>query len=187
MMLKVTFTFVLILIYCFSFCQLSDFIVIKKPNGRTIFQLVAGNKVQLNTNDNRFYNGIVHQIKHDSITIKTWRLNITRNEFGGAIIDTVTFYYFKYHYNDIKNIKVNYKRSFILGRSDKILKAAGLGYILLDILNNARPGTPIFNKESTKRYSIGAAAFGLGVLIKKFLLFDGFSKKRHLIRYIKIT
>ena len=180
-------TLLFILIYNFGNCQLSDFVVVKKPNGRTLYQLVAGNKVQLTTNDKKFYDGVVHQIKHDSITIKTWWLNITRNEFGGAIIDTVTYYYNKYHYNDIKNIKINYKRSFILGRSDKILKAAGLGYFLLDVLNNVRPGIPIFTKESTKRYAIAGAAFGLGVVIKKFFLNNGFSKKRHTIGYIKIT
>src|SRR4051812_35016983 len=85
------------------FCQSSDVILLKK-NDKTIRRYFAGTEIELTTTTGAYVNGTITQIKNDSLFLKVFVVRQTPTQLGVYVLDTVTTYYYTYHYNQIKVI-----------------------------------------------------------------------------------
>src|SRR4051812_40248293 len=86
-----------------ALCQSSDVILLKKKD-KTIRRYFAGTEIELTTNTGAYINGTITQIKNDSLFIKVFVVRQTPTQLGVYVLDTLTTYYYTYHYNQIKAI-----------------------------------------------------------------------------------
>ena len=63
----------------------------------------------------------------------------------------------------------------------------GAGYISLNVINHVISGESLTADDNLKKLGIAAAAFGVGLIIKKYFYVNRFSRKKHKIVYVKLT
>ncbi|MCW3090299.1 MAG: hypothetical protein JWP81_1368 [Ferruginibacter sp.] len=95
--------FLFLLISYHSFAQSSDVLLLKKHN-KTIKRFFAGTDIEITTNTGAYINGNITKIKNDSLFLKVFVVQQVPTQLGVFVLDTVTTYYYKYHYNQIKAI-----------------------------------------------------------------------------------
>ncbi|MEO7767834.1 MAG: hypothetical protein ABIS01_10420 [Ferruginibacter sp.] len=86
-----------------SFAQSSDVLLLKK-NNKTIRRYFAGTDIEITTNTGAYIHGNITKIKNDSLFLKVFVIQQIPTQLGVFVLDTVTTYYYKYHYNQIKAI-----------------------------------------------------------------------------------
>ncbi|MEO6548255.1 MAG: hypothetical protein ABIN94_09655 [Ferruginibacter sp.] len=86
-----------------GFTQSSDVLLLKK-NNKTIKRYFAGTNIEITTNTGAYINGYITLIKNDTLFLKVFVIQQVPTNLGVFILDTVTTYYYKYHYNQIKAI-----------------------------------------------------------------------------------
>lgn len=62
----------------------------------------------------------------------------------------------------------------------------GGGYLALNLLNGAVFRLPITDKKNLRTLGISGSALGVGYLLSKLLSSDGFTKKKHAVKYIDL-
>jgi hypothetical protein len=103
--------------------------------------------------------------------------------WGTYVKDTISTTNIGVPYKDIARIHLYKRQDFIKRKSGPILIIGGLGYIVLNVINGGLSGE---DSGNTKRLGIAAGAAGLGFLLKKLFLTDGFSKKKQQIVYVDL-
>lgn len=94
------------LLIAFSYqasAQGSDVLLLKK-NDKTIRRYFAGTDIEITTTTGAYVNGYITKIINDSLFIKVFVIRQMPTQLGVYVLDTVTTYYYKYHYNQIKSI-----------------------------------------------------------------------------------
>ena len=86
-----------------TIAQSSDVILLKR-NNKTIKRFFAGTDIDLTTTTGAFISGNITKIKNDSIFLKQFVIRQVGTQLGVYVLDTVTTYYYKYHYNQVKAI-----------------------------------------------------------------------------------
>ena len=155
----------LLVIILFSFltsavAQQSDYIVLKKRNGRPLKSYYGGVFISAVTNNGFTINGFIKDIRNDSIFIQQEVTKLVATDFGSKI-DTIRYTY-GVHYAEIG--KYNYggtqrygkKRGFVEVAVPKIMIIGGLGFIVLELVNTAYRGESL--SENNKLAAIGVAA-----------------------------
>ena len=163
-------TTILLLIFLGSSAQQSDFIVIKKRNNRTLKTYSTGSSIVALTHDNFNINGIISDIRNDSIFIQQQQTQLIATEFGSKV-DTLLYSYGLPYFN-IKSFYYNRafsptmrKKGFVQVAVPKIMMIGGVGFIVLELVNT------IYRKEKLNSGNrlpvLGIAA---GVALGGFLI-----------------
>ena len=136
------FSLVLLSIVLESSGQQSDFIVIKKRNNRTLKTYIPGSFITGMTYNNFQVNGVIKEIRNDSLFIQQQETKLMPTEFGQAI-DTL-FYTYGIPYQSIKRFYYNRqftatmrKKGFVQIAVPKIMIIGGVGFIVLELVNTA--------------------------------------------------
>src|ERR1700710_3205110 len=128
----------LILILCSGvkvFSQASDFITVKKRNGRTVKTFFPGLSISFVTVDARPVSGLITAIRNDSIFVREWDIRPMLNNFGIPITDTVASYLSGFHYKEMGKVDVSDRTRFQEVTPGRILIIGGTGYALLNVIN----------------------------------------------------
>jgi hypothetical protein len=143
-----------------SVSQLSDFIVLKKRNNRTLKTYYPGAFISAVTYSGFSINGYIKDIRHDSVIILQQQRQLVNAGFGTEL-DTVS-YVIGVDYHEIKAF--HYTSQYTWGRKrgfsevsiPKLMKLGGIGFIVLELVNT------VYRKESisedNKLVPLGIAA-----------------------------
>lgn len=141
-----------------SYAQPSDFILLKK-NDRTITTYFAGTNIHFVSQSGAFIEANITRIKNDTLFLKGYITRQVPTALGVYILDT-SFYYYQYHYNQIKAIGKT-GRHFDWGGSGAALMGGGA---LLTVA-----GGVVFladnKKFSPQLLAASVGLFGLGYLL----------------------
>ena len=162
--------FLLILLIYFStmaFAQPSDFIVLKKKNNRTLKTYFPGSFISASTYTGFTLNGIIKQIKNDSIFIEQQEVRQFASQFGVPVLDTIV-YSVRLHYEEIRvfdysTVKLGGSSKRNGGLIQSILIIGGTGFIMLELVNTLYRGESLSddNKLTALVVAAGVAATGL--------------------------
>lgn len=86
-----------------TFAQSSDVIILKKHK-KTIRRYFAGTDIDITTNTGAYISAQITKIQNDTLFLKQFVVRQTPTQLGVYVLDTVTTYYYTYHYNQIKAI-----------------------------------------------------------------------------------
>jgi len=144
-----------------AFCQSSDVLLLKKHN-KTIRRYFAGTEIELTTTTGAYINGTITQIKNDSLFLKVFVIRQTPTQLGVYVLDTLTTYYYTYHYNQIKAIgksgkgfDVSASAATLMGGGALLMLASGVVYLV----DREKFSPPLFIAS--------ASLFGIGFLMAK--------------------
>lgn len=156
-----TLIFLLILFGYQSFGQASDVLLLKK-NNKTIRRYFSGSDIEITTTTGAYVSGNITKIINDSLFIKVFIIQQIPTQLGVYVLDTVTTYYYKYHYNQIKYIGKSGK-SFDMSASAASLMGGGS----LLVVGSGVVYLADRNKFSPPLLIAGAALAGVGFLMAK--------------------
>jgi hypothetical protein len=162
------------------FAQASDFITVKKHNNRTIKTFFQGVPISFVTAYKRTVNGMITDIKHDSVFVKEWDIRAVPTTWGVTVLDTAGVYITGFNYKEIESIDVSDRTKFQQVTPGRLLVIGGIGYTALNIINGAYLNEPITDSRNLKNLGIAAGAVGTGLLIN----FLSRHKRKYLIEYI---
>ena len=168
------------------FSQLSDFIVVKKKNGRTIGTFMAGKAIVFKTNTGDYIDGQIEAIRDDSIFVITYKIRTVPTNLGVTIVDTVSRSVFATNYRNISRVKINDRSDREKGLVGSLLMVGGSGYILLNSINSAGHGEPFTEKQNLRNLGIAAGAVALGYLVTNHFFIDNFNSKWHKFVYVNM-
>jgi hypothetical protein len=179
---------ILLLIVCLSssaqiFSQASDFIVVKKRNNRTIKSFFPGVPISFQTTYKRPVNGLITDIRNDTVFVKEWDIRAVPTNLGVTMLDTAGVYITGFNYKDIEIIDVSDRMKFEQVTPDRILIIGGIGYTVLNVVNGAYLHESITDSKNLKRLGIAAGAIGTGFLLKYFRK----HKRKSIIEYIHMN
>jgi hypothetical protein len=149
--------------------QPSDFIVLKKRNNRTLKTYYPGAFISAVTYSGFPINGFIKEIRHDSIIILQQDRKLVPTDFGSEL-DTVS-YIVGVDYRDVKSFHYtsqytwNRKRGFAEVTIPKLMKAGGLGFLVLELVNTAyrKESLTADNKLVPLGIAAGVAATGFAI------------------------
>lgn len=166
--------------------QVSDFISVRKKNGRTIKSFFPGSPIIAETFYGSYLDGWVEAIKNDSVFFKIYDIRYYGTPYGGTIIDTIRNYIVPIYHKEIKSIQVFERRKKIPSKISKLLLIGGSGYFLLNLANGAYLNQSVTDKKNMKSLGISLGSAGAGVLLKYLFKPNNFSEKKHRIVYVKM-
>lgn len=169
------------------FSQGSDLISVRKKNGAVIKTFFPGAPIVFEAKNGSYVDGRIKEIKNDSLFTTIYNTATFMTNLGVTIFDTVSIHVVSVHYKDIESIKVFIRHRFLRGKVDKLLMIGGAGYISLNVINHVISGESLTADDNLKKLGIAAAAFGVGLIIKKYFYVNRFSRKKHKIVYVKLT
>ena len=175
-------------IFCYlvSVSQISDFISVRKKNGRIIKSFYAGSPIVVETVHGSYLDGWVNEIKNDSVFVKIFDIRYYRAAYGGTIIDTVRSYIIPVHHKEIKGIKVFERRKSAPAKIGKLLVISGAGYFLLNLANGAYLNESVTDKKNVNSLGISLGLLSAGLLINRLFKPTSFSEKKHKVVYVKM-
>lgn len=156
---------IVVLLSAKVFSQASDFIVVKKRNGKTVKTFFPGLPISFVTVDKRPVSGLITAIRHDSIFIREADIRPVMTNIGIPVTDTVGIYYSGFHYNEIGKVDVSDRMRFQEVTPGRILIVGGTGYILLNVINGAYLHESLTSSKNLTSLGTAAGAVGLGVLL----------------------
>lgn len=165
--------------------QPSDFILVKKRNGRVLQYFIEGSSINYTTVFERKVSGPILSIRNDSIYVRMYDIRPVVNSFGISYLDTLGSTIVGNSVKDINRIQVHKHKSLLIGTLAQLAIIGGASYIALNIFNGAYLHDPITSSANLRRLSISAGAFSIGILIKKVFKMGNFYSSRHdLIEYV---
>ena len=166
----------LLVIFLFSLlfnatAQQSDFIVLKKRNGRPLKTYYEGVFISAETNNGFGINGYIKDIRNDSIFVQQEITRLVPTEFGSKI-DTLRFT-FGVLYTEIG--RFNYsgtqrygkKKGFVQVAVPKIMIIGGVGFIVLELVNTAYRGESLSDNNKLAAIGIAAGVAAAGFIWQK--------------------
>jgi hypothetical protein len=178
-------TIITAFIITISFAQSSsDFIQLKKKD-KVIQSWFKDNDIYMQLKNGTWITALIYKIKDDSLYLRPYQVFYYTRGGGINTVDTV--------YYGTKTISVDYINAFPkqdegsgLIRSGTLFKAAGGGYLLLNIINTLSKNDPVFGSDNLPNISIAAGVLAIGIalgLTHKSICIIG--KKYH-IEYIAV-
>lgn len=166
--------------------QSLDYISLRKKNGRSIKNFYTGSTILFQTTDGNYTEGPIKAIRNDSVYITVYDIRYMPTIYGTFVRDTIATFYPGVLYKEIKRIQIKRRRGFLESRTGPLLMIGGAGYFALNVLNGSIYNQPLTDKRNLRTLSIAAGSFGLGYLIDKLFVSDGFSKKSQRIVYVDL-
>ncbi len=162
---------VLLLIGNQTFAQSSDVILLKR-NNKTIKRYFAGSDIDLTTTTGVYISATITKIKNDSLFLKQYVVRQTPTQLGVFVLDTVTTYYYKYHYNQVKAIGKTGRRFNLSASAASLLGGGALltvagGIVYLVDRKNFSPSLMIASASLATIGYVLAKTGGKGIIIGK--------------------
>jgi hypothetical protein len=173
-------------IICFynSFSQPPGIIRVKNKNGRTIKMFFVDDHITFETIDGILRNGVIKNIKNDSIYITTFNIKTLINYWGGNYIDTLNRFSDGFNYKDIKRILIKTRLDIPITHLAKPMQAGGLFYIFLNVVNSVHFHDSFTGSGNLIKVGVAAMVSATGFIIEKVFHTDKFSKKTDIIELI---
>ena len=183
---RILFFTILLLAGYQTIAQSSDVLLLKRHK-KTIKRYFAGSNIDITTTTGADISAEIAKIKNDTIFLKQYVVQRIPTNLGVFVLDTITTYYYKYHYNQVKAIGKTGRR-FNLSASAASLLGGGVlltvasGVVFLVDRDNFSPGLMI---ASASLAAIGyalAKTGGKGMIMgrKYSLVYLGVSDNRKL-------
>ena len=109
-MLRISLPILLITLSFMVSAQPSDYIVLKKKNNRTLKTYFPGTFLSALTYTGFTLNGVIKEIKNDSVFIEQWEVRQVPTQFGVPALDTIV-YTIRMHYQEIRQYLYTTNRS----------------------------------------------------------------------------
>jgi len=158
----VLFIFLLITAETIAQGNASDMVVLRNKQNHTIKSYFSGMPIDFGDRGGREVSGIVRKIEHDTLYIQQYDIRRGYTQWGTSVMDTITSYLLRYHFNEITWIRKPHK-GFEFVRDGSIFIVGGTAYMLLHVINAAYLKEPVV--ASTMAIA-GGIAVG-GVIMKK--------------------
>lgn len=166
---------------------MSDFISLKKANGRTVKTFMPGNPITLTTVYGRGVSGWITEIKHDSVFVKVFDIRTLPTQFGTTMVDTVGSYTQGIHHRDIFRIETNTKESFNFITNGTIFMIGGLGYAALNVINGAYLNEPLSDPKNLSSLATAMAVVAGGFLLNRIDHQKRKNGKKYKVVYISMN
>ena len=144
----------------------ADMVVLRNKQGRTIKSYFRGMPIDFGDLSGREVMGIVRKVDRDTIFIQQYDIRQAYTQWGTSVLDTVTAYLLKYHYNEISWIRKP-SENFEFVRNGTIFMIGGTGYLLLHVFNAAYLKEPVIWSTVAIAGGIAAGGFLMHKLRKK--------------------
>jgi len=156
--------FLIFLIFIFPVFSQSDLLVLKQRN-QTIQTWVPESFINFQFSSKQWIQGIIKNIRNDSIIMEQIVLQRVANRFGFPTIDTAKMGLLKIHVREIYGMP---KRNFSTGiiSNGALFKLGSGGYIFLNIFNSVIHNQPLFSSQNLTNLGIASGVFALGALLQ---------------------
>lgn len=172
-MLRLFIPILLISLSIAAFAQPSDYIVLKKKNNRTLKTYFQGTFISAVTYTGFNLNGIIREIKSDSVFIEQQEVRQVPTQFGVPALDTVV-YTIRLHYTEIRaffytsnKAGMGRKRNYGGGLLQNIMIIGGTGFIALELVNTIYRGESLSDGNKLTVLAIAAGVAVTGFLWKQ--------------------
>lgn len=167
--------------------RMSDFISVKKPNGRHVASYFPGIPiVYINTSGNQ-YSGIIEAIRHDSVFVRIWQIQSYYTSLGTTKVDTAGYYINPVPFKEIKTIVPNKPENWRFVRNGSIFMIGGIGYGLLNVINGAYLHQPITDPDNLRSLGIAAGVAGGGFILNRLYRKKHRDGKQYKIDYVRMS
>lgn len=164
--------------------QMSDFISLQKKNGRVVKNFGVGSPITFLTSSGNVNEGIITQIRNDSVILRNINIRQMYTNYGGVLLDTVSFIT-AWHYKEIARVQIFRHRGLAYNRVSGLMMVGGAGYFILNVVNGLYRGENLGDKDYIVTLSSSALVFGAGWLLKRHSP-NNFSRKNYVIRYMNM-
>lgn len=173
-----------------AFAQPSDYIVLKKKNNRTLKTYFPGTFISAVTYTGFTLNGIIQQIRNDSVFIQQQEIRQLPTQFGVPILDTIE-YTIRLHYEEIRAYSYTVARS---GRSyrrrggmiQNLMIIGGTGFIVLELVNTVYRNESLSDGNKLTAMAIAAGVAATGLLWKAIQNRTTGSKAKYKVVYVNM-
>ncbi len=159
----------------------SDFIVIKKKNGRTVKSLYSGIYIRFFTPSGNEISGMIRKIEKDTIYLTYYDIRMLPNQWGTRVQDTVAAYFSRYHYNEIYAVPKD-RQSFEFVRDGTIFMLGGVAYAALHLFNAAYLKDKVDGKTMAIAGTVAATGFVMKKLRRKMFVVG----RKYKLQYMKV-
>jgi hypothetical protein len=187
-MTRLLFFLILLFITCPGFSQASDFISIRKKNNRTVKTYFPGVRIKFQTTYFREVEGLIVQIKNDSVFVKEWDIRVVPTSLGVTVIDTAGSFITGVHYKEIKVVYWDKrKKVHELVTNGTLLMIGGTGYAALNVINGAYLKQPITSTKNVQSLAIALGTAGTGFLLNRLSNKESKFERKYRVHYIRMN
>jgi hypothetical protein len=166
-----------------TFSQTSDFIVVKKRNGRSVKSFFPGVHIAFQTYDKRQASGLITAIHNDSVFVQEYDIRQVINFVGIPVWDTLGHYLSGFNYKEIETVEVSQRMRLQEVRPGPILIVGGTGYALLNVINGAYLHESVTSSKNLTSLGIAAGAVGTGFLVN----YISKQRRKYHVEYVKMN
>jgi hypothetical protein len=142
-------------------------LLLLKDRGVIIRSFTEGDYINFEFSNAQWLTGYIDWIRDDSIQINHFALQGSVTMFGTYGQDTLRLGRLVLHVNEIKAFAKDRGRFRSVFTNGSFLKAGGVGYLGLNIINSAINGDNILESKNIPRLVGGLTAWIAGVLVKR--------------------
>ena len=182
----------LILLTTLSFlvsAQPSDYIVLRKKNNRTLKTYFPGTFLSAVTYTGFTLNGVIKQIKNDSVFIEQWEIRQVPTQFGVPALDTIV-YTIRMHYQEIRQYLYTTRSGISTKRGggmiQQIMIIGGVGFIVLEAVNTLYRGESFSDGNKLTVMAIAAGIAATGMLWKHLQSRGDRTWKKYKVTYVRM-
>jgi hypothetical protein len=189
-MLRLSLPILLITFSLIASAQPSDYIVLKKKNNRTLKTYFPGTFLSAVTYTGFTLNGVIKQIKNDSVFIEQFDVRQVPTQFGVPALDTVV-YTIRLHYQEIAKYLYTTNRSGSRrtggGLLPQIMIVGGIGFIVLEVVNTLYRGESLSDGNKLTVMAIAAGIAATGFLWKHLQNRGDRTTKKYTAVYVRMS
>lgn len=190
-MLRLSLPILLIGFSLIASAQPSDYIVLKKKNNRTLKTYFPGTFLSAVTYTGFTLNGVIKQIKNDSVFIEQFDVRQVPTQFGVPALDTVV-YTIRLHYQEITKYLYTTNRSGGARRTGggllpQIMILGGIGFIVLEVVNTLYRGESLSDGNKLTVMAIAAGIAATGFLWKHLQNRGDRTGKKYTAVYVRMS
>jgi len=161
---------ILLLLFCAITSQVraqGGSLLLLKDRGIIIRSFTSGDYINFEFSNAQWLTGYIDWIKNDSIQINQFALQGAITMFGTYGQDTLKLGRLVLHINEIRAFAKDRGHFRSVFTNGTFLKAGGIGYVGLNIINSVIKGDAVFDSKNMPRIAGGLAAWLAGVFVKR--------------------
>ena len=142
-------------------------LLLLKDRGVVVRSFTEGDYINFEFSNAQWLTGYIDWIRNDSIQINQFALQGTVTVFGTYGQDTLKLGRLVLHINEIKAFAKDRGHFRSVFTNGAFLKAGGIGYVSLNIINSLLKGDQVFESKNITKIAGGLSAWLAGVFVKK--------------------
>ncbi len=167
--------------------KMSDYITLKKPNGRHVAVYFVGTKINFIRAGGQEIEGIVEAVRNDSVFVRQWNIQTYMTQFGTTRVDTFGYFIHKMDYREIYRINTDKKESWRFVKNGSIFMIGGAGYALLNVINGAYLDQPLSDPRNLTSLGIALGVAGGGFILNRIYRKKERTGKKYVIGYVHMN